>query len=102
MLESSQDILFYVLAICAIALTAFFCWLFYYFISIVKNAYDLTKSLRKKMEVIDDILITIKSHVHSTANYIGIIVNGVERIVKYVSHRQNEQSKTSKNKKETS
>ena len=88
MLESSKDLLFIVLAVCAIAFTTFACWLLYYLVAIVKDTYSMTKSLKKKVELIDEILKTIKEKINSTASYIGLIFSGLEKIVDYVQRRK--------------
>ena len=92
MLETSSDLLYITLAFCVFLLTAFICWLLYYFIAIIKNAYDLTKSIKQKIEIIDEILKTIKSSVSNTANYINLVVNGIDKIVDYVQQKKNGRS----------
>ncbi len=99
MLNSSQDILFYVLAICAIMLTAFTCWILYYIIAIIRNAYDATKSIKNKIDMLDDILKTIKANLNSAANYIGLVVTGIDKIVAYVQDKKNTKPKTTTKKK---
>lgn len=84
MLETSKDLLFITLAICALLFTAFSCWLIYYFIAIIRNVYTVTKSLKEKMELVEDILQTAKANISSAANYIGIVVSGIDKIVDYV------------------
>ncbi|NCP16998.1 hypothetical protein CO134_00090 [Candidatus Kuenenbacteria bacterium CG_4_9_14_3_um_filter_39_14] len=88
MLDTSKDVLFYVSAISIIALTAFMCWLLYYFIAIVRNVYGLTRSLKKKMDLVEDILTSIKANVAHAANYIGIVVAGIDKIVNYVQQKK--------------
>ena len=88
MLESSKDLLFIVLAICAIAFTTFACWLLYYFIAIIKDAYQLTDGIKKKLDLLDDILKTIKEKINSTASYVGLIFSGLEKIVDYVQKKK--------------
>lgn len=100
MLNSSQDILFYVLAICAIMLTAFTCWILYYIIAIIRNAYDATKSIKKKIDALDDILKTVKANLNSAANYVGLVVSGIDKIVAYVQNKK--PSKPEKNNKKKS
>ena len=95
MLNSSQDILFYVLAVCAILITAFTCWLLYYIISIVRNVYNLTKLLKGKLEMVDEILKLIKNNLTSASNYINLIVSGIDKIVDYVQ-KKNKKRKTVK------
>ncbi|NMB48779.1 hypothetical protein GYA13_05110 [Candidatus Kuenenbacteria bacterium] len=88
MLDSSKDLLFVVLAICAIAFTTFACWLIYYFIAIVKDVYSVTKGIKKKVDLLDDILKTIKEKINSTASYVGLIFNSVEKIVDYFQQKK--------------
>ena len=88
MLDSSQDLLFIILAICAIFFTTFACWLLYYFIAVVKDVYSVTKGIKKKIDLLDDILRTIKEKINSTASYVGLIFNSVEKIVNYFQDKK--------------
>jgi len=99
MLNSSQDILFYTLAICAIMLTAFTCWILYYIIAVIRNAYDMTKSIKKKIDALDDILKTIKINLNNAANYVGLVVTGIDKIVNYVQNKKSTEPKKDSKKK---
>ena len=99
MLDSSQDILFYTLAICAIALTAFTCWILYYVIAVIRNAYSATKSLKRKIDALDDILKSIKANLNNAANYVGLVVTGIDKIVDYVQNKKPTGPKTTSKKK---
>jgi hypothetical protein len=90
MLDTSKDLLFIVLAICAIFFTTFACWLLYYFIAIVKDVYQLTNGIKKKIDLLDDILKTLKEKISSTASYVGLIFNSVEKIVDYFQKKKTE------------
>ncbi|HRY63433.1 MAG TPA: hypothetical protein P5267_02420 [Patescibacteria group bacterium] len=90
MLDSSKDLLFIVLAICAIFFTTFACWLLYYFIAIGKDVYSVTRGIKKKIDLLDDILKTIKERINSTASYVGLIFNSVEKIVDYFQQKKTE------------
>ena len=99
MLSTSQDLLFYVLALCAILITAFTCWLLYYFIAIIRNVYNLTKILKGKLEAVDEILKLIKNNLTSASNYINLIVTGIDKIVNYVQNKSTRKKATSKKSK---
>ncbi|NMC51143.1 hypothetical protein GYA54_00230 [Candidatus Kuenenbacteria bacterium] len=88
MLDTSKDLLFIVLAACALAFTIFACWLLYYFIAIIKDVYSVTKGIKKKIDLLDDILKTIKEKINSTASYVGLIFNSVEKIVDYFQQKR--------------
>ncbi len=50
--SSSQDLLFLVLAICAVWLTAFLCWLLYQAVRFLKNANSIIENITDKLEII--------------------------------------------------
>ena len=93
MLENSKDLLFITLALCALLFTAFSCWLLYYFIAIIRNAYVITKSIKEKMKMIDEILSNVKDSVKNTANYIGLAVNAVDKVVDIVQKKKTTRKK---------
>lgn len=84
MLESSKDVLFIILAFCALLFTVFICWFIYYLIAMVKNAYKVTNSIKAKLDLVEDVLKAAKNKLNSTANYISILMSGVEKVVDYV------------------
>ena len=96
MLETSKDLLFITLAFCVLLFTAFSCWLLYYFIAIIKNVYDVTKSIGEKMKIIDEILQTIKGSIKNTANYISLAVNGIDKIIDIVQNKKTADKKKTK------
>lgn len=48
----------------------------------------MTKSVKEKIDMIDDILKTLKSKINSTANYVGVAVNSIEKIVDIVGRKK--------------
>lgn len=88
MLETSKDLLFITLAFCALLFTGFSCWLLFYFISIVRNAYTVTKTIKQKIDMVDEVLKTLKDKISSSANYIALLVNAVEKIVEHVQNKK--------------
>ncbi len=53
-ISSSKDLLFFVLSICSIWLTAFLCWLLYQAIRFLKNANEIVETVTHKLEMISD------------------------------------------------
>ena len=98
MIETSKDILFIALAFCAVFFTAFLCWLLYYLVAITRDAYNITNSIKKKIDLLDDILVTIKEKINHTANYLALAVNGVEKIVDYLQKKKSNRDENSKKK----
>ncbi|HOZ36879.1 MAG TPA: hypothetical protein PLR18_03570 [bacterium] len=88
MFDTSRDLLFISLAACAIVFTTFACWLLYYFIAVIKDVRGVTKSVKNKIDLLDEILNALKDKINSTASYVGLIVNGMEKVVDYVQKRK--------------
>ncbi|MFH1890002.1 MAG: hypothetical protein ABIJ91_00305 [Candidatus Kuenenbacteria bacterium] len=89
MLETSKDLLFIVLAFCALLFTGFVCIMLWQFISIIGNIRSIMGGVKQKLDLVDDVIKTLKEKIASSANYIALIVNAVEKIV---NHLQNKKS----------
>lgn len=95
MLESSKDILWIVLSFVILWIGIFVGWGAYYIAMMFADIRSITKSLKKKMNLIDQILETVKNKVESTANYLPPLIEAGGKII---SHLQ-EKKKTKKSKK---
>lgn len=99
MLESSRDVLNLVIALCVFLITVFFCWLIYYFAMIIKNARDLIKSAKEKIDLIDSLVSAIKTRVEHSATYLTLLVDGIEKVVSFLQNKNTKNSKSSRSKK---
>ena len=88
MLETSKDLLFIILALCALLFTGFICVLLYQFISIVNNIHGLAKGIKQKLDLIDEVLTTLKDKIKSSASYIGLLANAIEKIVEHIQNKR--------------
>jgi hypothetical protein len=96
MFNTSGDLLRLTLAFCAIVITFFISWLLYYFIAIIRNAYRATRALKRKIDMLDEIMGTIKEQVSHMGNYLGLIIAGLEKIISYVQTRHDTTRKKNK------
>ncbi len=76
MLQTSQDILFFCLAISIVGIAVFICLALYYFIRMLKRANDFTKGIDNYFKKFDEILETIKQKI-SLAVPIGVTMSKV-------------------------
>ena len=83
MFETSKDILYLVIAFCVLWLTVFICWLLWQFISIISKVRRLVKSIQDKVEKIEGIIDLLKDKIEHSATYLGLIVEGVSKIVEH-------------------
>lgn len=81
MFETSRDIL-NIVAAASIALVAIFlAWFFYYLTQIIRDIHRLSKSVQEKLDLLDNVLNTIKEKLDHSATYFGILVKLVEKYV---------------------
>ena len=102
MLETSKDLLYLVIAFCILWITVFFCWLLYYFISIIGSVRGVIKSVKEKLEKVDELINLIKDKVEHSTTYLGVIVNGVGKIIDYIKDKKDKDSKSEPVKKSRS
>lgn len=80
-LESSKDILFLVLAFCALWFTAFVCWMLWYFIKMLRDVSKVVSEVRDKLHAIDDAIRGIREKLEHSASYLGVVAAGVKMLI---------------------
>lgn len=90
MLTTSKDLLYLVLAFCILWITIFFCWLLYYFISIIGGVRKIVKSVESKIEKIDRLIDMFKDKIEHSTNYLMIMVESVGKLVDYFKNKKKE------------
>lgn len=99
MLETSKDLLYIVIAFCVLWFTAFLCWLMYYLISMLKNIHSIIKAVKDKIALVDDLFKNIKQKVDNSAMYIGILANGITKIIEVIKDKKDSHSEGKEEKK---
>ncbi|MBI4599237.1 hypothetical protein HY734_03525 [Candidatus Uhrbacteria bacterium] len=84
----SKDILFIVLAFCALWFTAFVCWLIWQIAMILKNVNETMADAREKIGRIEEALTSIKGRFEKATSGIGILAEGVKRVVEYAVEKK--------------
>lgn len=73
MFESSQDLLYIVLAFCVLWFTVFLCWLMYQAARVLKNANEIIENLTNKLELISDAVEFIRKKVDNVSDHMGSV-----------------------------
>lgn len=79
LINSSQDIFYLVLAFCVLWFTVLITWLMYYAISAVRNVYDTIRSIKHKVDAVDEIIDLVKSKIGSSFSYFGLAMSGLKK-----------------------
>ncbi|HAL49841.1 MAG: hypothetical protein UU40_C0004G0019 [Candidatus Uhrbacteria bacterium GW2011_GWD2_41_121] len=85
MLETS-DILYIVLAFCALWITAFICWFVYQIAVMLKRVNDLVAELKFQIEKVEHLLDAIHGKFEEGGEHLGSLV---EHVKTYISSKTN-------------
>ena len=95
----SQDILYIVLAFCALWVTAFMCWLIWQIAMILKNVNDTMSEAREKIAKIEEAITGIRSKFEKATVGLSFLVDGIRKVVEYAIDRKMEKKIEKKSKK---
>jgi len=90
MVNTSQDILFLVLAFCILWVTVFFCWLLYHLVVILRTVEAFMMDIQKKVERIDEGIRGVKDRIEHSVAHLGTIGDAAKHIVKYFKDKKEE------------
>jgi hypothetical protein len=83
----TQDILFIVLAFCALWFTAFVCWLVYQAASLLKRVHGLVDEVKVKLASVEDTVLGMKKKFEGNFTVVTNIAEGVRKIMDIVRPR---------------
>jgi hypothetical protein len=83
----SQDILFIVLAFCALWFTAFLCWLIYQAASLLRHVHGLVDEIKEKVVSLEDAVMGMKRKFDGNISMVSSIAEGVRRLMEAMRSR---------------
>lgn len=87
----SQDILFIVLAFCALWFTVFLCWLMYQAASLLRHVYGLVDEIKAKVISLEEAVMTMKRKFDSNITMVSSIADGIRKIVDSLRSRHHDE-----------
>ncbi|MFA6522353.1 MAG: hypothetical protein WCT24_02045 [Patescibacteria group bacterium] len=78
----SKDFLFIILALCAIWSTAFFCWLLYQVIVVVRGLNAILREVKNQFDRIEKALLGVKTKFEHGTNHLGEMAKNLKEVVK--------------------
>lgn len=91
MLETSLDLLYIVIAFCILWLTIFTCWWLFYIVMIIRRVYQITKTIKEKLKLIDELTQNAKNKLEHASMYIDLAAQGIGKIVGHIKNKKTEQ-----------
>jgi len=95
----SQDILYIVLAFCALWVTAFMCWLIWQIAMILKNVNDTMSEAREKMAKIEEAITGIRGKFEKATVGLSFIADSVRKVVEYAIDKKIDKKAEKKSRK---
>lgn len=86
----SQDILFMVLAFCALWFTAFLCFALYQMAKLMKRIQDLSNHIRGKVDDMVDSINTIRMKIEGHVSAITNVADGIRKVMDILRNRDRE------------
>ncbi len=87
----SQDILFIVLAFCALWFTAFLCWLMYQAATLMKHIHGLVDEVKAKISILEETVTSMKRKFDGNVAMVSGIAEGVKRLIEAIRGRNKDQ-----------
>ena len=97
MITSSKDILYIVLAFCFLWLTIFIAWAIYYVVMILRESKKIINDVRRKIELIEEVLVVLKEKLEHTSSHMKLLVETIANVAEFIKEKRGE--KKSKKKK---
>jgi hypothetical protein len=96
MLNTSSDILLIVISFCVLWFTIFICWAIYYVAMILREFKKVALDVRRKIELLEAVLMAFKEKLEHTSSYVKLLVESVTSLVEFAKERKEEKTKTKK------
>ncbi len=87
-ISSSKDILFLVLAFCALWFTIFVCWALWYVIGMLRDASSVMREIHEKIAAIDRAVHAVREKVEASLGSFGIAAAGMKMLGSYLEKRK--------------
>ncbi len=99
LIQTSNDLLLVVIAVCILGLTIFLAWFIYYLAMIMRQAYFVIKEMRERIKKVDQILNSVKEKIDHCTSYLLIIGEGIKKLVELIKDRGEIRERKKKEKK---
>jgi len=77
----SQDILFIVLAFCALWFTAFLCWLIYQAATLLRHVHGLVDEIKERVANLEEAVMSMKRKFDGNITMVSSMAEGVRKII---------------------
>ncbi len=87
MINTTYDLFWLLAGVSIFMFTAFVCWALFYLIMTIRDLREIIRSFRRKLDLIEDLVVTIKEKTEDTSRYIKTGVDIIMKITNWISKR---------------
>ena len=98
MFGTTKDIFYIVISFCILWFTIFVCWAIYYVAMILRDVKKVAKDIRRKIELVEEILTIFKNKIEHTSSHLKLLVESAGNIVEFLKDRREEKEEKKKKK----
>jgi len=93
MLQTSQDLLFIVIAIAVLWLTIFLSIVLYYLLAIAKEGSNIIKDWKERFKKIDEVVNLIKGKIERSISSFAVLAEAIKQIVEFLKIKKQTKKK---------
>ncbi len=97
-IETTKDLFWLLFGLSIVLFTLFVCWGMFYMIMTIRDLRETIKNLKRKLDLVEEFLTTVKEKITDTSQYLKTIIETVIKITGWFE----QQKKSSNNKKNKS
>jgi len=88
-IETTKDLFWLLFGLSLVILTLFICWGMFYMIMMVKDMRETVKNLKRKLDLLEEFLTTVKEKISDTSLYLKTIFETFIKITGWFEQRKN-------------
>lgn len=88
MIETTKDLFWLLFGLSIVLFTLFVCWGMFYMIMTIRDLRDTIKNLKRKLDLFEDFLITVKEKITDTSQYLKIIIETVIKLTNWFQQQK--------------
>ena len=92
MFETSKDVLNLSIAFSVVLVAAFFSWMLYYIIAMLRDTRAMVTDVRKKMEAIENAVQSVRHRVEGILPGFSVLATGVKEVISYVMEKRRDRA----------
>lgn len=89
-IETTKDLFWLLFGISVVLFTLFVCWSLFYMIMMLKDMREVVKSMKRRLDLLEEFLVTVKEKITDTSQYLKTIIDTAVKVTGWFVSRKDE------------